>query len=320
MKRARARHRLSEHERGSQEGRAAPIWRARGLLRGFPFQTPRRAPECPRVVCLGVLRENLVGRLTRFGLRPSGREVVSRIRTRFTRTSFKQKARRSTSTIDRRRRRTVPSYGSADDPPRRRRLGRRRRHRGETFVSFIVGTSARVVDPSIHRSSRAARLTNTLVRSRALWDLSRPLSSSARGTRAPPSSRGVRPCWSLEKRVVPSSCTTSNAPSRGTPSSDSWTMTVGKASSRTSASWMKTSTLGCSNSTFTTVGGGASRPERHAYPRDAGARAWARARGARSGTRRAAASTKGAAGVPASADAERKSCLRPRMGVCGASS
>ena len=56
----------------------------------------------------------------------------------------------------------------------------------ETFVSRVVGTSARVVDPSIHRSSRAARLTNTLVRSRALWDLSRPLSSSARGTRAPP--------------------------------------------------------------------------------------------------------------------------------------
>ena len=57
---------------------------------------------------------------------------------------------------------------------------------GTSFVSFVVGTSARVVDPSIHRSSRAARLTNTLVRSRALWDLSRPLSSSARGTRAPP--------------------------------------------------------------------------------------------------------------------------------------
>ena len=116
---------------------------------------------------------------------PVGSGVVSRIRTRFTRTSFKQKARRSTSTIDRRRRRTVPSYGSADDPPRRRRLGRRPAPSiGETLVSFIVGTSA--VDPSIHRSSRAARLTNTLVRSRALWDLSRPLSSSARGTRAPP--------------------------------------------------------------------------------------------------------------------------------------
>ena len=35
----------------------------------------------------------------------------------------------------------------------------------------------------------------------------------------------------------------------------------------TSASWMNVSTPPLSNSTFTTVGGGASRPERHAYIR-----------------------------------------------------
>ena len=44
-------------------------------------------------------------------------------------------------------------------------------------------------------------------------------------------------------------------------------MTVGNASSSMSASWMNVSTPLCSNSTFTTVGGGASRPERHAIPR-----------------------------------------------------
>ena len=44
-------------------------------------------------------------------------------------------------------------------------------------------------------------------------------------------------------------------------------MTVGNASSSTSASWMYVSTPLCSNSTFTTVGGGASRPERQANPR-----------------------------------------------------
>uniref|UniRef100_A0A7S0KWD0 Uncharacterized protein n=1 Tax=Micromonas pusilla TaxID=38833 RepID=A0A7S0KWD0_MICPS len=77
----------------------------------------------------------------------------------------------------------------------------------------------------------------------------------------------MRPSLSLEKSTVPSSWLTSKDPSLGSTSSVSCTMTVGNASSSTSASWMNVSTPLLSNSTFTTVGGGASRPERQAIPR-----------------------------------------------------
>ena len=175
---------------GTREGLArgacgADLARAR-TFRGFPFQTRGRAPECPRVVRLGVLRENLVGRLTRFGLRPSGRGRFANTHTLYSHI-FQTKS--ASFNLDYRS--TTASDGSflwfGRRPSASAAVGASSASSiGETFVSFIVGTSARVVDPSIHRSSRAARLTNTLVRSRVLWDLSRPLSSSARGTRAPP--------------------------------------------------------------------------------------------------------------------------------------
>ena len=157
VKRARARHRLSEHERGSQEGRAAPIWRAREPSAGF---LSRREGGHPSVHVSSVLASSAKiwweGSHGSVFARRVG--VVSRIRTRFTRTSFKQKARRSTSTIDRRRRRTVPSYGSADDPPRRRRLGRRRRHRSARRSSRSSSEHPRAssIRPSIGR--RAPRV------------------------------------------------------------------------------------------------------------------------------------------------------------------
>ena len=186
MKRARARHRLSEHERGSQEGRAAPIWRAREPSAGF---LSRREGGHPSVHVSSVLASS--AKIWWEG--SHGSVFARRVGGRFanTHTLYSHIFQTKSASFNLDYRSTTASDGSflwfGRRPSASAAVGASSASSiGETFVSFIVGTSARVVDPSIHRSSRAARLTNTLVRSRALWDLSRPLSSSARGTRAPP--------------------------------------------------------------------------------------------------------------------------------------